>query len=175
MYQGRLYRRFGINGHCIGFADRSRQDDQTCKDGGIVTVTYAAEFSQVEKTAMARRIVAAMNLTSAYTLEHLELAAPLAVPESDVGGVDARAFCRLPGARNLVIGFDGRCPVSGIFGKNGGFAMLAYADEIARSERDAMARRVVAAMNHTRGLSLKALEQRCDAPQLQDHVNRSVC
>lgn len=160
MYQGRLYRRFGLNGHCIGFADRSREDDLTCRDGGIVTVAYASEFNPAEKSRMAQRIVAAMNFASAYTLEELERIAPLLAPDASPVGVDTRAFCRLPGSRDLVIGFEGRCPVSGIFGKNGGFAMVSYADEIEQMEKDTMARRITAALNYTRRLPLSVLEQR---------------
>lgn len=174
MYQGRLYRRFGLNGHCIGFADRTREDEHTCRDGGIVTVTYAGEFSQAEKSGMARRILASMNLTSMFAVEDLEEIAPLPAPEFDRGLVDGRAFCRLPGPRNLIIGFEGRCPVSGIFGKNGGFAMVSYADEITHTEKEVMARRVLAAMNHSRFLPLNTLEQRCAALQLQDKLKHTL-
>lgn len=158
MFHGLTYRRFGLNGLCIGFADRQRSDLQTCKDGGVVTLTYASGYRSIEKDRMAKRMLVAMNLTAQFELEDLENAAPLAGPEPEFSGLDTRAICRLPGSSNLVIGFDGRCPVHGIFGKNGGFAMVTYADELEHSHRAFMARRIVAAMNYVRFIPIDSLD-----------------
>jgi len=158
MFDGLTYRRFGMNALCIGFTHQQRDDLQTSVDGGVVTLTYASEYRAVEKDRMAKRMLAALNLTSHFSLEGLENAKPLAWQDTSQGGVDTRAFCCLPGSRDLVIGFDGRCPMHGVFGKNGGFAMVTYADEIEQSHRTVMARRIVAAMNYARYVPLDSLD-----------------
>jgi hypothetical protein len=157
MFKGFTYRRFGFNSLCIGFADRKREDDHTAKDGGVVTLTYASDLRPHEKEAMAKRLLGALNLASSFALDELECLTPLIDREADFGGFDVRAFCRLPASRNLVIGYDGRCPVHGVFGKNGGIALVTYADEIDPDHRPFMARRIVASLNYSRFLSLDSM------------------
>lgn len=157
MFDGQTYRRFGVSALCIGFTGRQRDDEHTCRDGGVVTLAYASEFSAADKAVMATRVLAVLNLTSQLTLNDLERAAPLAGLDPDYSGFCGRTFRQLEGSRNLVIAFADRCPVHGLFGKNGGFAMCNFADEIEQSHKPLMARRVVAALNYARNLSLDNL------------------
>ena len=166
MFEGQTYRRFGFQELCIGFAGRERDDQQTSRDGGVVTVTYAAGFNEHEKGMMARRILAVLNLTSSLELGRLENMVPLQATESDDAGFPSRPYCRLPGSQSLVIGYEGRCPVHGIFGKNGGFATTSYADELDRAGKEYMARRLVAALNYTRHFSARRLESVASLPEL---------
>lgn len=68
MFEGRKYRQVGYGSRTIRFADT---------DGGVATTTYSYSMSDEERAQMARRIAAALNLTTNLTVEQMECAAPL--------------------------------------------------------------------------------------------------
>jgi len=69
MFEGRKYKKKGgYRENAIRFADA---------DGGVATTAYSYSMTEEEKYAMARRITAALNLTSNLTVEQMEAAAPL--------------------------------------------------------------------------------------------------
>lgn len=63
MFEGRRYAQTGYGGRAIRFAD---------KDGGVATTAYSYAMSNGDKAEMARRITAALNLTSNFSTEHME-------------------------------------------------------------------------------------------------------
>lgn len=78
MFTGRVYTQTGYGGRSIRFAD---------KDGGVATTTYNYSMSDEEKTEMARRITAALNLTARLRTEDIErLAADRTATEGSKNG-----------------------------------------------------------------------------------------
>jgi hypothetical protein len=71
MFVGRTYRQVGYGSRSIRFADA---------DGGVATTTYSYSMSDEERAEMARRITAALNLTTNLTVEQMEQAAPFFNP-----------------------------------------------------------------------------------------------
>jgi len=68
-FVGRTYiQNSGYTGSAIRFADI---------DGGVATTTYSFSMTAEEKTAMARRITAALNLTRFLTTKEMEAAAAI--------------------------------------------------------------------------------------------------
>jgi hypothetical protein len=68
MFKGRTDKQTGFGSSTVRFAD---------VDGGVATTTYSYSLSDDEREAMARRIVAALNLTRHLTIEQIESAAPM--------------------------------------------------------------------------------------------------
>jgi hypothetical protein len=68
MFEGRKYRQVGHGSRTIRFADT---------DGGVATTTYSYSMTDIERAQMARRIAAALNLTTNLTVEQMEQADPL--------------------------------------------------------------------------------------------------
>ncbi len=73
MFEGRKYQQVGFGNRAIRFADQN---------GGVATTTYSYSMSEEERAAMARRITAALNLTTHLTVEQMERAAPLLIQKS---------------------------------------------------------------------------------------------
>lgn len=66
MFVGRRYiQQGGYKGWAIRFADKA-------KANGVATTAYSYAMSEDERFEMARRITAALNLTSQYTTEQIE-------------------------------------------------------------------------------------------------------
>lgn len=63
MFVGRVYKYGGYGGRSIRFAD---------EDGGVATTAYSFKLSDDERAEMARRITAALNLTSELTTDQIE-------------------------------------------------------------------------------------------------------
>lgn len=63
MFEGRKYRQMGYGNRAIRFADI---------DGGVATTTYNYSMTDEERAAMARRITAALNLTTNLTIKQIE-------------------------------------------------------------------------------------------------------
>lgn len=159
MFDGRTYRRFGYQELCIGFAGQAREDEQTSTSGGVVSLHYS-NLTATEKKEMASRTLIALNVTAQFMLDELERAIPLS---SDSAGFVGYGFCgrkfrRLDTGMSLWIGFADRCPLHGVFGKNGAAGTILYADEIEHAVKALMARRVVAALNYVRNFPLGMLE-----------------
>lgn len=64
-FVGRKYCQVGYGSRTIRFAD---------VDGGVATTTYSYSMTQDERSEMARRITAALNLLSGMTTEEIERA-----------------------------------------------------------------------------------------------------
>lgn len=69
-FRGRKYQ--VVNRHMGATAIRFADDKGT---GGVATTAYSYSMTNDERAQMARRIAAALNLTSHYTIEELEAAA----------------------------------------------------------------------------------------------------
>lgn len=66
MFEGRKYvQQGGYEGWAIRFADKLSAP-------GVATTSYSFAMSKEERFQMARRITAALNLTSKYTIEQIE-------------------------------------------------------------------------------------------------------
>lgn len=170
MFHGKTYRRFGYEDLCIGFADQVRDDEKTCRSGGVISLHYGCLVG-VEKDQMAMRTFAALTMTTHFMLDELERAMPLAGDSSGyVGyGLCGRTFRRLDCGMDLWIGFADRCPLHGVFGKNGGAGAVHYADEIEHADKALMARRVVAALNYVRNFPLHELERKVNVESAYSH------
>lgn len=71
MFEGRTYiHEGGYKGTAIRF-------EGATKHKGVATTSYSFGMSDVERSEMARRITAALNLTTNYTVEQLEAAVDL--------------------------------------------------------------------------------------------------
>ena len=71
MFLSRTYRQVSYGARTVRFSDT---------DGGVATTTYSYSMSDAERAAMARRITAALNLTTNLTIEQMESSAPIASP-----------------------------------------------------------------------------------------------
>ncbi|WP_338924776.1 hypothetical protein V0M98_34720 (plasmid) [Pseudomonas silesiensis] len=66
MFQGRKYvQQGGYKGWAVRFADNLSAP-------GVATTSYSFAMSDKERYEMARRITAALNLTSKYTIDQIE-------------------------------------------------------------------------------------------------------
>jgi len=70
MFEGRKYKQVGYGERAIRFADA---------DSGVATTAYSYSMTDDERAAMARRITAALNLTTNLTVEQMEAIGPLSV------------------------------------------------------------------------------------------------
>lgn len=70
MFEGRKYKQVGYGERAIRFADA---------DGGVATTAYSYSMTDDERAAMARRITAALNLTTNLSVEQMEAIGPLSV------------------------------------------------------------------------------------------------
>lgn len=68
MFIGRTYKQTGYGERSIRFAD---------EDAGVATCTYNYQMGHDERSAMARRITAALNLTRNLSIEVMEAMPPL--------------------------------------------------------------------------------------------------
>lgn len=68
MFEGRTYVHEG------GYKCTSVRFEGTNKHKGVATTSYSFGMSDIERSEMARRITAALNLTTDYTVEQIEAA-----------------------------------------------------------------------------------------------------
>lgn len=71
MFEGRTYVHEG------GHKSTSIRFEGATKHRGVATTTYSFGMTAEERSEMARRITAALNLTTNYTVEQLEAAVEL--------------------------------------------------------------------------------------------------